>query len=114
MVMLLGDDLYLSDLKTSDHFCRGWMAQVAAYAHTQFAVVDRSCAIEVPMPRLGDKALRCAVLMATPEKAGMRAFDPVEPFQKVFLPALNAWRGNAGTVGISLPPQAVWDKWGAA
>lgn len=111
MVMLLGDDLYLADLKTSDHFNRGWMAQVAAYANAEFAVVDRSCAIEVPMPKLGEKPLRCAVLMATPEKAGMRAFEPHTPFEKVFLPALNAWRGNAGTVGIGLPPQAIWDKW---
>lgn len=111
MVMLLGDSLYLVDLKTNDSFKRAWMGQVAAYAHADFAVVDRSCAIEVPMPRLGDKPLNCAVLMATKDRAGMRAFDPVEPFQKLFLPALNAWRGNAGTVGVSLPPQAVWDKW---
>lgn len=110
-VMLLGDDLYLVDLKTSDSFRRGWMAQVAAYAHAEFVVVDRTCAIEAPMPRLGDKPLPCAVLMVTEERAGMRAFDPVPAFREMFLPALSAWRANSGKVGITLPPQAVWDAW---
>lgn len=111
MFMYLGDAIYLVDLKTSDHFNRGWMAQVAAYAHAEFAVVDRSCAVEVEVPKIGGKPLTCGVLMATPEKAGMRVFDPITPFTQVFLPALSAWRGNAGAVGIPLPPQAVWDKW---
>lgn len=99
---------YLVDLKTSCSFRRSWAAQVAAYAYAEFGVVDRDHRLEVQMPRIDDKPIGGGVLMVEPYRAGLRTFCVQPYFEDLFLPALAAWKANAG---MPLPERNDWHKW---
>lgn len=108
LVLWLGDQPYLVDLKTSCSFRRSWAAQVAAYAYADFGVVDRTHRLEVEMPRLNGQPLRGGVLMVEPHRAGLRTFDVRPYFEGLFIPALVAWKANAA---MPLPERNEWHKW---
>lgn len=108
LVLWIGDTPYLVDLKSSTSFRRSWAAQVAAYAHAGFGVVDREHRIEVEMPRVEGRPLMGGVLMVSPDRAGLRTFATEPYFRKLFIPALQAWRANAT---MALPERNEWHKW---
>lgn len=108
LVLWLGNEPYLVDLKTSCSFRRSWAAQVAAYAYAEFGVVDRYHRLKVQMPRIGTEPLNGGVLMVEPHRAGLRTFDVRPYFEGLFVPALAAWKANAA---MPLPERNEWHKW---
>ncbi len=93
--------LWCMDLKTSNSFKRTWMAQIAAYSHADFGVLED---VEVPIPQ----DLPCAVLQVADDRWNWREVtDPRTAFTDFFLPALKA---HTASKELPLPPKGLTTK----
>lgn len=104
-IMRMSGIEFVADVKTQvNHTAkRSHIAQTAAYSFCETLVVNGE---EVPMVRIEDQPLPCAIIYVTPHKSGARIVEnPSTYFHELFVPALKSYKANKE---LPLPSRATW------